>query len=160
MVKLFHGVHAAVGFGEKALDVEAILRAESRADAEGNQIAAGNLAPPFDGELIQTAGLFEARLLVQPGNDHHEFISAHAGDVIVAAAGFLQVIGKILQQVIAFKVAKEVVDLFEIVEVADHNGQRCTGAAAAGEFARQVDEKRTCVGQTGEVSVVAESSAC
>src|ERR1700687_5616101 len=120
VVNLFHGVHAAVGFGEQTLDVETILRTECRAHAQGNQIAAGNFPARFDGELIQTAGLFAGRFRAHPRSDDHEFISAHPGDIVVASAGFLQVAGKVLQQVVAFKVSIEIVNLLEVVEVADH----------------------------------------
>src|ERR1700674_779879 len=79
VVNLFHGVHAAVGFGEQTLDVETILRTKCRAHAQGNQIAAGNFPARFDGELIQTAGLFAGRFRAHPRSDDHEFISDHPG---------------------------------------------------------------------------------
>src|SRR5437899_1228767 len=123
VVNLFHGVHAAVGFGEQALDVETILRTECRAYAQGNQVAAGNFPARLDGQLIQAAGLFAGSLRTHPRSNDHEFISAHASNIIVASAGFLQMAGKVLQQVIAFEMAIEIVNLLEVVEVADHYGE-------------------------------------
>ena len=47
--------------------------------------------------------------------------------------------------------AVEIVDLLEIVEVADHDRERRAGAAAAGQFPRQMDEQRARIGQSGQV---------
>ena len=87
MVNLLHGIHAAVRFGKQTLHVEAILRAERRADAQRNQVTTGNLATRFDSDLIKMAGLFDAGLELEARTNHDELISAHAGDIVVAAAG-------------------------------------------------------------------------
>src|SRR5271166_4853770 len=148
-MKLLHRVHAAISFGEQTLYVETILRAKGCADTQRDQIAAGNLISRLDSECIQAASLFNARILAQAGSNNHKFVTTHAGDVVIASAGLVQVGGKILEQVVAFEVAVEVVDLLEIVEVANHDGQCCACATAAGQFARQVHEERASVGQAG-----------
>ena len=55
-----------------------------------DQIAAGNFSSRLDRQLIQAAGLFVGCLRTQPGSDDHKFVSAHAGDIIVAAADLFQ----------------------------------------------------------------------
>src|SRR5271166_6151457 len=141
MMYLLHGVHTAIRFREQALDIETIFRTEGSTHAQANQIPAGNLAPRFNGQLIQTAGLFAGRFGAQPGSDNDEFISTHASDVIIATADILKVASKILEQVVAFEVTVEVINLFEIVEVAHHDGQRSAGAAAACDLPRQMNKQ-------------------
>src|SRR5271156_5140904 len=123
MVELLHGVHAAVGFGEQAFNVKTILRTEGRSHAQGDEFAPGDLFAGFDRELIQTAGLFAGRFRAQSRSDYYEFISTHAGDVIVAAADFLEMESKTLEQVVALEVAVEVINLLEVVEIANHHSQ-------------------------------------
>src|ERR1700690_2819625 len=101
----------------------------------------------LDGECIQAASLFNARVLAQTGSNNHKFVTAHAGNIIVAAASLVQVGGEIFQQIVALEVAVKIIDLFEIVEIANHNGQRRACATAACQFARQVYEERASVGQ-------------
>ena len=146
MVNLLHGIHAAIGLGEQAFDVETVLRTKRRPDAEAHQFAAGNFSARFDRQLVKAASFFVGCFCAQPGSDHDEFIAAHARDIIVAAADFLHAIGKILEQVVAFEMPVEIVNLFEVVEVADHHSEGGAGAAAARQFARQVNEQRARVG--------------
>ena len=44
MMNLLHGVHAAVGFGQEAFHVESIFRTKRRAHAQGDQVAAADMA--------------------------------------------------------------------------------------------------------------------
>src|SRR5271166_4820295 len=97
---------------------------------------------------MQAAGLFAGILRTQARSDQYKFISAHARKIVVATAGVPQLLGKTLQQVVAFEVAVEIVNLLEIVEVADHHRECGAGAAAAGELARKMDEQRTRIRQT------------
>ena len=90
---------------------------------------------------MQPAGLLARSFRAESGSDDHEFIAAHAGDIIVAAVDFPQSRAEILQQVVAFEVAIEIVNLLEVVEVAHHHGKRGSGPAAARQFARKMDEQ-------------------
>src|SRR5579862_5502805 len=114
VVKFFHGIHAAIRFREQALHIEAILGTERSAYAESHQVSAGNLVSCRDGELVQAGRFFGAVVLLQSRSDHNEFVAAHTRNVIVAATHLIQASGKILEQIIAFKVAIEIIDLFEI----------------------------------------------
>src|ERR1035438_464191 len=89
VVNLFHGVHAAVGLGEQTLDLKTIFWTERSSDAQSNQIASANFASRFDRQLVQAAGFFTGGFRIQTGRDDHEFIAAHAGNVVVATADFL-----------------------------------------------------------------------
>src|SRR5450759_3290150 len=105
--------------------MEYMRRSASASRRSTSKLSSGQNAVPTlratrlrpDNFSARFAGCFRA----QPRSDYHEFISAHAGNIIVASAGLLQVAGKILQQVIAFEVAMEIVDLLEVVEVANHH---------------------------------------
>jgi hypothetical protein len=135
VVKLFHRVHAAIGFGEQVFYVVAIVGAKCGSNAKANQIAAADQPAGVDCQFMQTAGLFTGCFRVEAGSDDDEFIATHAGNLVVTTADFLEVTGKFLQKVVTFEMAVKVVNLFEVVEVADHDGEGRAGAAAAGEFA-------------------------
>ncbi len=87
----------------------------------------------------------------QARRNHHKFVSAHAGHVVVFAAAVFQGLREQAQHAIAFQVAEAVVDLLEAVHIADHDDQRCGVALAARQFAVQLQEQRSGVGQSGQV---------
>src|SRR5579864_3271179 len=53
VMDLLHGIHAAVSFGQQALDVEAIVGAERGAHAQRDQFPPAHMASGFDGGLVQ-----------------------------------------------------------------------------------------------------------
>ena len=59
--------------------------------------------------------------------------------------------GEILEQIVAFEVAVEIVNLFEIVEVADHHRECGPSPAAARQFAGKMNKERAGVGQAGQI---------
>src|SRR5580704_3173711 len=58
VMNLLHGIHAAVGFGEQALYIESVFRAECCSNAECDQFAAADLASRLDSRLIEALRLF------------------------------------------------------------------------------------------------------
>src|ERR1035438_1948647 len=84
-------------------------------------------------ELVEAVRLIETVVLFHSWSDHNKFVAAHSCNVIVAAIHFIQASSEIFEQIVAFKVAIEIIDLLEIVEVADHYCQRSSSAPAAGD---------------------------
>src|SRR6267154_952951 len=140
MVNFLHGVHATIGFGKQVLDVKTVLRAERRSHAQCNQIAAGNFPSSFYGQLVQATRFFIGALRIHSGSDDHKFISAHTRNIIVAATALFEVGGKIFQQVVTLEVAVEIVNLLEVVEIANHHRKGSRSAAAASKFPREVEK--------------------
>src|SRR5262245_18750486 len=75
VVDLLHGIHAAVGLCEKALDVGAVLRAESHSDAQADEFAAADMTSGVDGRAIQAVCFFPGGFFCQPRAGDDEFIS-------------------------------------------------------------------------------------
>src|SRR6201998_2595400 len=88
VMDLLHGIHAAVSFGQQALDIKAIVGTERGAHAQRDQFPPAHMASGFDGGLVQTLSFLSCSLGGQPGGGNYEFVSAHAGDVVVSAASF------------------------------------------------------------------------
>src|SRR6266481_2004938 len=132
MVNLLHGIHATIRFGKQVFNIKTIFRAERRSHAQGNQIAASNFPSSFDGQLVQATRFFIGGLRIHSGSDDHKFISAHTRNIIVAATTLFEVGSEIFQQVVALKVAVEIVNLLEVVEIANHHRKGGGSAAAAG----------------------------
>ncbi len=73
-------------------------------------------------------------------SDDHEFVAAHARDIIVLTAGFLEGLRKQPQYAVALQVSKAVVDLLEAVQIGDHHGQGVVVAFAARQFPVELQE--------------------
>ena len=80
---------------------------------------------------------------------HDELVAAEAGDDVGAAHGVAQPVGHGAQQLVAARVAQRIVDLLELVEVDEVDGERPAAAQARHRGVHLVAEKRA-VGQAGE----------
>ncbi len=102
-----------------------------------------SLQMSFPACLCQVAhllGFARGRFGCESRGDDHEFVAAHARDIIVLTAGFLQGMRKQPQYAIPFQVSKAVVDLLEAIQVGDHHGQRFVVAFAARHFPVELQE--------------------
>ena len=81
-----------------------------------------------DDALGQRAGLLG---VAQGVLQHHELVAAEAGDDVGAAHGRAQPVGDRAQQLVAAGMAQRVVDLLELVEVDEVDGERPAAAQAA-----------------------------
>src|SRR5437762_5963715 len=75
------------------------------------------------------------------GHDHHKLVAAHTRDVVIFAASLAESTRHDAQYLVAFEVAKAVVDLLEAIEVADQDRQRRIQTFAAGQFTIEVQEE-------------------
>ena len=139
-------IHAAIGFGEQFLGIEAVLRIHRAAHAERKDVFLADFLPDLAGEVAHLVGFLQGGFRVQSGGDHNKLVSAHAGHIVVFAARLPQGLGEQTQHAIAFEVAEAIVDLLEPVHVANHDGERGFFALAAGEFLVEFEEQGTRVG--------------
>src|SRR5579872_48251 len=146
VMDLLHGVHSSIRLGEQTLHVETIFRAEGHTHTESDEVATANVASGVDRRLVETIRLFFCGFGCQSGSGDDEFISTHAGNVVVAAADVLETSGELAQQFVALEVPERVVDLLESVDVANQHSERRLHAAAACDFLRQMDEQRSGIG--------------
>src|SRR5579863_6082466 len=91
-------------------------------DAERKNVFGANFKSCLFCQFSQLIGLLGGCVGRQAGSDDHKFVSAHASDIIVFTASLLQSLSKEAQDAVALQMAKAVVDLFESIHVADHDG--------------------------------------
>ena len=149
-MNFFYGIHAAVGLGEQGLDLVAVFWTECRSHAQRDYVAAAAVASGLNGGLIQAIRFFLRGFRSETESGDHEFIAAHASDVIVAAAGIFQANAELAQKFVSLQMTERVIDLLETVDVADHDGQRGLHAAAARHLLREMHKQRPRVRQSGE----------
>ena len=87
---------------------------------------------------------------VHLGEDHGKFIAPHAGHGVGFAQAALNAAGRLNKQQIAAVVAQRVVDLFEVVQVDEQNGQLLAIAPTFLDFLLQPFPQHAAVGQAGE----------
>ena len=118
-------VHRDVGSLEESLDVRAMIREESDADARLH----------LEGETVNREWLLEGRpQLARDRNgrlgvehlreQHAELVPAEARDGVALAKGVAEPDADLLQQLVAARMPEGVVDLLEAVEVHDHHRGR------------------------------------
>src|SRR5205823_13264898 len=73
------------------------------------------------------------------------------GNIVIFAAGTLGRLGKQTKQAIALEMPETIIDLLEAVHVRDHDGEAGVIALATRQFAVELHEQRSCVGQPREV---------
>ena len=83
-------VHAPVRFAQQAVGIDAVLGKYGMADAEAKRrIVPADELPGLGRDGLQALDLLRDLIALQAGKHQHELIAAHAGDIVVFAAGFL-----------------------------------------------------------------------
>src|SRR5215469_10982489 len=133
---LFRQVHATIRLAEQAVGVGAILGEDGVADTKAQRdIADADDLSSLSGNGLKLLDFLSDLILLEAGQDQDELVAAHARDIIVLAAAFLQPFGNTAQQAVAFQMAQLVVDLLEAVHVTDQHDQRGIQTSAARELA-------------------------
>ena len=88
--------------------------------------------------------------------DDGELVAAEAGDQLVAADHRAQPVGDLDQQLVAGRMAVNVVDRLEAVEVDAEDGERLAGVGGAGDGAGEMVVEHRPVGQAGQRVVIGE----
>ena len=149
-------VERHVGVLEQEIGVAAVARRQRDADAGADHhlVAADleGLGKACDDALGERAGLLG---VAQGVLQHHELVAAEAGDDVGAAHGRAQAVGGHAQQLVAAGMAQRVVDLLELVEVDEVDGERPAAAQADHGSVHLVAEQRA-VRQAGEGIVAGE----
>jgi hypothetical protein len=58
------------------------------------------------------------------GRNDHEFVPTHSGNVVILPTVLTQRVGECAQHLVSFKVSEAVIDLFEVVKVANQYANR------------------------------------
>ena len=143
-------VERHVGVLEQEIGVGAVARRQGDADAGADHhlVAADleGLGKPGDDALGERSRLFR---VTQGILQHDELVAAETGDDVGASHGRAQPVGHDAQELIAARVAQRVVDLLELVEVDEVDGEWPAAAQARHRGVHLVAEKRP-VRQAGE----------
>src|ERR1700676_4334463 len=144
-------IHPAVGLAQQSLGIGSVGAEDSAAYTKSHHALAANVHSSFNHKPIQVLNLDLGGSRGKSWHDEHEFVAAHAGDIVVASTGSLEFAGNVGEQLIAHQVAEAVVHLLKTVQVANQNGQRHAVPAGAANFTVQVHEQGTGVGQGREI---------
>src|SRR5215470_4915271 len=98
VMDLLHRIHPAVGLSQQALYIESVFRTKRHAYAEGNQFASADVTAGIDCGLVQSLGLLLGCFWSESRGGDDEFVAAHAGHVVVAAADIFQPGGEFAQK--------------------------------------------------------------
>src|SRR5258708_20761267 len=93
------------------------------------------------------------------GHQDDELVAAVAGDEIGAAAIGFENLADALENDVAFKVAVEIVDEFEAVEVHEYERERAAGAGTAFPFRRERFHKKAVSLDAGEAVEIRNTHA-
>ncbi len=87
---------------------------------------------------------------MQAGQQNDEFVATQAGYGVNVAYLLFQALGDALEQQVADRVAKAVVDVLEAVEVQEQHCALAVGHLRAGEYALQPVFEQGAIGQAGQ----------
>ena len=88
LLLLLH-IHAAVGLGEKLLGVIAVIRRHGQSHAQRENILSADIEPGLPRQRTNLLNFFRCGVGGQTRCNHHKFVSAHAGHIVVLAASVL-----------------------------------------------------------------------
>src|SRR5258708_32716591 len=134
-------IHGSVGDLDEFMRRSAVERITSDAETGADIFFAkkrigGDPTAELRGEL---AGLLHGGF----GHQDDELVAAVAGDDIGAAAIGFENLADALENEVTFKVAVEIVDEFEAVEVHEYERERAAGAGRGFPFGREGVHKKT-----------------
>ena len=148
---LLFQIHAAVGFGQKLFRIIAVFGIHGTANAERENIFAANFASGLARQSAHLLRFLAGGIGRESWGDHDEFVSAHAGDVIIFATAVFEGLGKQAQHAVALQMAEAIVNLFKAIHVGHHYGERGVVALAARQFPVKLQKERPGIGQAGQV---------
>ena len=119
------------------------------------------LSPPQTkgfGQIVQNAlghhgGVFG---LLNPHQQQDELVAPQAGHGVLVAHLAPQAVGGLLQQLVARRVAQAVVDVLEVVQVQEQEGQALLFAGRRGDGHIQAVVEQAAVGQAGKRIVIGQ----
>ena len=152
-------VHGDVGVAQQRLGVGGIVGVQADADAGSG----ADLGPGDDERLLQCAEQLAAdalgrrgRVVGQVAEQDEELVAALAGQDVGVTQDAAQPCRDAGQQPVAGGVPQAVVDLFEVVEVDEHEGRGAAGAPGAGQRQVHLLLNEDPVGQPGQRVVVGQ----
>ena len=138
----FGPVHRHVGVLQQGIHVLPVAGADRDADADPDiglaSVQIERLGDRLDKAPRQAAGLLR---LLQVSLQHDEFIAAEAGERVGLAQALPQARDRLLEEEVADRVAMEVVDGFEIVEIEIMKAERFPAARTRQRFADAVEQQ-------------------
>src|SRR5471032_45113 len=144
-------IHAAVRFGQQLFAIGTVFRIHRVANTKGKKIFTADFAPGGACQFAETYSSSACGSSAKARRDNHELIATHAGHIVIFTAGTLQAAREQAQNTISFQMSKTIIDLFEAIQVADHNSERSLQAAAASGFSIEMQKQGSSIGQIGQV---------
>ena len=150
-------VHGGISAAQQPLQIGGIVWIQGNADAD-----AGVGLSPLDVEggvkfLQDTPGRDADRLLtVGTGQHNHELVPSQSGQGIGAANALREPPRHLLEKSVPELVPLGVVDVLEIVEIEEQNGNRLLRTVGQGQGFLQTIQKERTVGQAGECVIIGQ----
>src|SRR5215471_18767264 len=133
-------IHPTVRFGQQLLGVAAVGGIHRYADARAQKVFGEDLMAYLLDYSFELFELCFDVFLLHPGQQNYEFVSAHAGDVIVFAANRLKPAGDAAKNLVAIQVAEAIIDLLEPIQIGHEHRQRLNGTAASRKLGIELKE--------------------
>ncbi len=150
-------VHRGVRALHQGVEVAAVLREHRDAHRHGHrQVVAVDRRPGIRERHDALDGLRDAGHGIHVGQDDGEFIAALAADGVLLAQHLDEFLRDVAQQRVAGRVPQGVVDLLELVEVDEHQGDLFLAPGGGRERLRDAIAQQHPVGQSGQRIVVRE----
>src|SRR4029077_15898435 len=83
-------VHAPVGFRQQVFCADAVVGVHGAPNTEREDVLPANFLSHLAGEFAELVGFLAGILGRQAGSNDDEFVTAHAGHVVILAAAFFQ----------------------------------------------------------------------
>jgi hypothetical protein len=150
-------IHRRVGVAQQGVGILAVAREQADADARrGVQHMIGHLVILGQTALDLAGNAGGGQRTVDFRQDHDEFIAAQPGYQVAGPDAAAQALRHFLQQFVADVMAQRVVDVLEIVEIDQHQGQLPGLPLADAQGVGELGIERQTVGQVGQRVVIGQ----